>query len=703
MPDYPVIHTFPNALVAFVKGFRSNPTTDSQVVIAQSFGDIREISQLAVSLTCKNSPGTFSLTLVDTANKFIIPDYPDQEIQNMFSVDKNQRIQTSYSQINQSLSKGGKVVTTKSSGSTVTRAANYYQFPNYDSWASFVEGVVEDLSDSRKYTVSYTTDNNGNVIERFAIDRQGNIIIIPLASQDSTNGFIDNDLSQSGQNFQYKVYPSPSSSKKGASPSYKTYRLWKYRNDEIFTRYKSQEQGTDPQTFKFGKCSISPMDRVVIFTAAKFNDDGSFDQTPDGRMLRVFTGIVNTVQQSYQQQQNMIQIQGEDVTKLMRLSILNVNPALFSDKIVIPDQTQTDALTVWSTILLGMTPPEIIELLTVGGISKGKPGSQPRRILGIGEYVITGEKSQGDLYFHPNSNTYNTTVPQGQSPASSTVKNRVASFKSMLGDLFTHNTVHIIDPFESETNLEGFTPYKLNMNTNWSFYQGDFKVRRDIAYQVSEDTGFNFYADRNGEIWFTPQRFDITHILSARIPNAYVIDDLSIVSYGFIEDDTNVYSSVYVSTDPDLGEASLQELGLFTAAYRDDDVMLKYGQRLFTIHNPLLRARTADSKSIYLYAKSIMQRILAGRYQGQITITYRPEIEPNHPIYVPCRNMIYYVETVEHNIQFGASATTTLSLSYGRKPWDLLPERLSFANNDHVYRTDGQLKQSVPPKKGSTK
>ena len=98
----------------------------------------------------------------------------------------------------------------------------------------------------------------------------------------------------------------------------------------------------------------------------------------------------------------------------------------------------------------------------------------------------------------------------------------------------------IIDPTMPGSTLSGFSAYKEVLNNSWSFYQADFKTRRDIAKQMSEDTHYAFYADRNGDIWFTPPRYHIGHIIAQKFPQIYIIDTPSILSYGFVEDDSQV-------------------------------------------------------------------------------------------------------------------------------------------------------------------
>jgi hypothetical protein len=122
---------------------------------------------------------------------------------------------------------------------------------------------------------------------------------------------------------------------------------------------------------------------------------------------------------------------------------------------------------------------------------------------------------------------------------------------------------------------------------------------------------------------------------------------------------------------------------------------MKYGQRFFTASNPIINTKDRREKSLIAYGKSLLQRLLASKYQGQVTITGRPEINQGRPVYIPILNRIYYVETVEHELTFGNQFITTLSLSYGRKPWEYLPELMSFSAQDEVYMTDASLYQQL--------
>lgn len=65
------------------------------------------------------------------------------------------------------------------------------------------------------------------------------------------------------------------------------------------------------------------------------------------------------------------------------------------------------------------------------------------------------------------------------------------------------------------------------------------------------------------------------------------------------------------------------------------------------------------------------------------------------PIYFPFRNMMYYVNSITHNFAFGESFTTTLGLTYGRKPWEILPELLTYTAQSVVDSEFGESNVSM--------
>jgi len=712
-----VFHYYPSAVVLFISGFRTDQFKNltESALMASNVGMNREIVSLHIQRTIRNSPSTCSMTIVNNRQKFtryvdvsrrsnvsnqstllnkdieisqqlILPDNPQQEIQNLYNRTAPAKVYKWQTQtVYQSSSGSTKASTQTTVALPSFNVANYYPWKSYDDWKIWNEAILTDVVTQKSYAVSYSTDEKGKIREYWSLLDDGTIVKVPLDIVNPANSgqtFTLDTLSHDNRNYQRKFI------------------LTVYTNRQIMQMIKDTEwQGEDENVFNEGKCALQAMDRFVVFLSTRFDTNGNKNQSSQIRMIRVFSGVLNRVQQKWTPNMETIDVEGEDVTKFMRMSIVNVNPALPITFQNLPDQTSNEGITVWGDIFEGMRAPEIIRLLTLGG--RGNNGND---ILAIGEYAAEKGRGAKSTIFSVDANDYLPVALDQSAPSSSdfvvsTAAKRAKSFnvvsiRDILGDLFTKSTVHILDPFKDEAGIAGFTSYKLSLNGAYSFYQGDFKVRRDIAYKIAEDTDCLFYADGHGDIWFTPRDFSIARFLAlnTEYKNAYVIDKESIYSYAFLEDDTNVYSSVYVDTVPPLGLAQAQSLGITRGAAKDYDVVFKYGQRIFTVSNPLLGdTLTHGFQGLTLYAKSLLQRLLAGRYQGQITIGMRAEIEPNSVIYVPIRNMFYFVETVDHDLDFGRSQSTTLYLTYGRKPWDLLPSRLSFSENDEIYKTDGSL------------
>jgi len=661
MPRDTVTHFHPDAMVMFVRGFRDETPDLDDVIIARNFEeeDVREINSVNVSLTVKNNPGTFRVSLVNTDSKFIEPDIPKDEIPELHK--RSERRTKVFAGDGKRIQDAG---------------AHYYYFKNVNEWENFYEYVVEDDITGERSPVAYRRDSNGNITERWAFNKNNGVILVSDSSTEA-------EFSSLPQGGSWRATIITSDGTRQGSREERRFKVFKFRSGEFFDKYKDfREQSPAGNRYEFrrGKPRILPMDRVVIFMSKRFDTEGNKYQGINPLLMRVFTGLVNNVQESWNNNNASLEVSGDDVTKFMELSVINVNPSLLVDEYVNPDQAADPApIQVWKNLFQNMRAPDIIKLLTVGGVA-GSPGGR-KNFDGIGSYALSSRSGANDLVYDKKTDEW---IEVDDTATTGNQFRRRADFRSMLGNLFTDETVHIVDPYnEAWGGVEGFRPYEISLNGNWAFYQAEFRTRREVAYQIADDTHFNFYADRNGHIWFRPPRFDNSHILGASNPDVYIIDDESLQSFGFIEDDSQAYSSIYVSTEPTFGLEGVSEaIPMFRGAYRDEVALLKFGQRIITVSNPIIQAK--DRESIILYAKSLLQRMHASNTQGQVTIAGRPELEPGRPVYIPCRNMIYFVEGVDHSLVYGSNYETTLQLSHGRKPWELLPETLAFSSNDFI-------------------
>lgn len=691
-----VKHSFPNAQVIFVKKFqadRQSADIDDVVAVASNIGDVAEILSINIDMTVKNNPGTFNLTLSNSKNKFFRADKPDTEIKLLKqNSNRNKKGGRTIISSNPNLTPNPEVRKKIELDSAVeTGVGNFYPFSDLNSFNNFKYIILypqpgaEDQGEF--YPTFFSTENStGNIVERWAVNRAGNIIFVCSSNEEEkklqqlltdNHGTISKEFEVSGSEKPVKFI------------------VKAFKNSLFTTSLKDiSEQGDNPGEFQRGRCIIEPMQRVAIFLSESQNN---LNTKP--KLIRAFTGVVSAVQEGYSENKATISVKGEDVTKYLQLSVVNVNPALKIREDLPPDQNPEENITVWSNIFRGKSIPDIVKALLLGNPTAGE--SQLRD--GVLAYQLASNTEYTVIEYDPDTDSYLKTkdIRKGKKEYA------VVSFKKMLGHLFTKSGVHIYDFFTSGVKkLKGCSAYRLAFNGNISFFQADFKTRREIIYKCAEDSHFVFYADRFGEMWFMPPRYSNSHILGALNPDIYIIKNEDIISYGFIEDDSQIYSSTYVTTEPPLGTQEATPAGYFAGAYRDDNVVLKYGIRIFVANNPLIRSSQYEndiipslaelSANVTAYAKSLHQRLLAGRYQGQITIPGRVELEINRPVYIPIRNRIYYVESLTHNFTFGGSFTTTLSLSYGRKPWEYLPELITFSTADDMYLCDGYVFEDIP-------
>lgn len=412
-----------------------------------------------------------------------------------------------------------------------------------------------------------------------------------------------------------------------------------------------------------GRCVFQPMDRVVVLFSRRF-----YDERIPYDFIVAFTGIVNSVSDAYTENLTQLTISGEDVTKWLKVTWANVNPSILTERL--PD-AGPDTMRAWSKRFTNMEPWEVIKLLILGGVDKDGV-----KVRGVGEFEF-------DPTISPESSLLSTSI-RGEKPTLSplTFDNTDEGIieeedVSDLDRLFQKPRLHIQIPVNKlQYNAVGQlqrTPYKRFVNSSYDSYENEYRTHLEIIYEIAKTSYFEFYADQNGDIWYHQPRFDNRHILTSDIPEVYVLQNDDIISWNFTETDEPVITSILVVGQQDFIEGEQYPWNLVNF-YEDTGLVLKYGRRMLTINHPFVRT----SADCYYYAQSLLYRMLAERRTGTITIIGRPEIRQAMPVFIPFRNMVYYINSIGHNFGFGGSFTTTLGLTYGRKPWELLPEELSY-------------------------
>jgi hypothetical protein len=180
----------------------------------------------------------------------------------------------------------------------------------------------------------------------------------------------------------------------------------------------------------------------------------------------------------------------------------------------------------------------------------------------------------------------------------------------------------------------------------------------DIAVTCKEYIGYEFYMSLDGQIVFKPPFFNI----DVRAYRPFVIKDEDIFDFSIQEtDDVYTLFSVRGALTQEFSTAGeIQHVGVaFDARLAE-----KYGIRAQTTDLQMVGSfkESDQSKLLAIYAQNEMDRFNARRISGTVTIPLTPEIKLGYPIYFEEKNCFAYVTNISHNLAFGSSGRTTLSL-----------------------------------------
>jgi hypothetical protein len=718
VPDsYPVRRYRPRAEAYFLKGFAfgrflasrtgksgDNPegwrdyfrglvTKNAQGGEEVQYVSVDDVISVQTTLTVRNTPSTFSLRINNKGDKWFVKDDPKNEVPQLYAADDPESEQNKNNPNKDYMQEGLR-----------------YPYEAYENWASDYNYVLEEtLPQGSVRFMVYVGNDDGmfyyfdSVGQRqslenldpsnptsYTIKFGDTFLKIALAQlyhpewwrliatfADNTEFFeshkvpLDKNFDLSdlvGSNIALPRFDDAGSPRR---------KIYCFTNDMLY-------KGLGGSLESRGRCVFSPMDRVVIFLSGRFG--------PTGRpMLRAFTGLVNRVQDTTNAEDQSLDITGADVTKWLSLTQYAVNPALFNIDDI--QGAQDRRIDIFTSSFAGLSGAEIIRKIILGdptvnlwlSVETGMaplPSGQLAKLSGAGPFVSTGRMT-------PESTYEFRYVPAGPGAEQNQfVKDELRKeYRLFVQDPFGKQYDH-----EKLTALQELSPYKKYWRNAFQLWQSEYTDRREICFQTAQKTNFLFYADGNGDIHYRQPRYDLANIYAAPHPEVYILDDQSLISFTPSESDEKIVTRMWVTGEIDYMNLDPIQQILIGAygVYQDRNLANFFGQRLETVHEPMIRGNIneGDKSDYYFYAKSLIHRLAQNRFQATAQLTGRAELTPGYPVFVPHRNRIYFVEEVTHNYQQGGEFTTTCQLSYGRKPWEKLDELLT-------YRASGILEEGA--------
>lgn len=179
-----------------------------------------------------------------------------------------------------------------------------------------------------------------------------------------------------------------------------------------------------------------------------------------------------------------------------------------------------------------------------------------------------------------------------------------------------------------------------------------------IATTVCERVNMEFFVDVTGHFVFKPPFYNLD-VASGRV-RSYRIGPEDIINFNTNFDSNNIINYLTV-TGPFYAE--IPEAAEAIGTHADFDSIRQLGIRAEQYNIPY----GMNGKQLQKIAVAEMTRRNGQAYTGSVSLPLRPEIRLGYPVYLEHIDTFYYVTGVSHTFQFGASATTDLSLQYKRE------------------------------------
>jgi len=252
----------------------------------------------------------------------------------------------------------------------------------------------------------------------------------------------------------------------------------------------------------------------------------------------------------------------------------------------------------------------------------------------------------------------------------------------MLNEAAQGSLIDFSDPDDIAWVLSGTTQpaYKLSFTGQTSVFASDWRSGLSVCTEIARNLNYEFFADEFGVAWFRPLNvqlpFDFAPLerprttaalrdqfpTSARVGSEYWLDEHFIQDEIFTQTDQNIFTIAYVLGDLAAGDLTP---GSVRGVAIDVQKFLKLGAR---VANPITKYNLLSDDACALYAQGHLSRLNGEARTSRIIYTGDSRLQVGNPVYVKHANTIYYIKSVSHDFQVGQRYTTTLELTYGRKP-----------------------------------
>jgi hypothetical protein len=222
---------------------------------------------------------------------------------------------------------------------------------------------------------------------------------------------------------------------------------------------------------------------------------------------------------------------------------------------------------------------------------------------------------------------------------------------------------------------------------NVNLWESQYATKMEIANNVKEAVGYEFYMDVDGDIVFKPPFYN----LDTSGNRVYRIEDIDIISLSASEKEPEC--TVVKATGGHF--KGLTGLGLENneygtrAEFVDYRMVAQFGWRQQTFETTY----HTDPKAMFFACIARYDLFNIGVKSATCTIPIRPELRPGYPVYIVPLDCFYYIHSFSHSFSFGGQCTTTLNLvgkrakfyAPGVRPQDGSPATVSNISLENTY------------------
>lgn len=244
-----------------------------------------------------------------------------------------------------------------------------------------------------------------------------------------------------------------------------------------------------------------------------------------------------------------------------------------------------------------------------------------------------------------------------------------------------------LDPLVRASRVSGFDPYsvglgaeggsndgKIGINvaqlqaftsdiSQWgsvNFWESQYATKLEIANNVKEACGFEFYQDVDGDIVFKPPFYNLD-TSSSRV---YRIEDIDIISFSAStkEPEATVVKVTGGHFRGIIGFGLENNEWGTRAEFIDYRLVAQFGWRQQTFETKY----HTDPQAMFFACVARFDIFNIGMNSATCTIPIRPELRPGYPVYIVSLDCFYYLHSFNHSFSYGGQCTTTLNLT-GRR------------------------------------